>query len=340
MAWVEFHGARIKRLKKFSDFRRSLQWSVNEALGFLGSFWCEVMELCENGDISGWTPEYVCDLTGLSLSPERVWNALVTNNWIDVTSDGRFLIHDWLDYAGRFLRNKYASSESGKEYLKDVWRLHGRDYGNSDATQMQPKYNRSTSTPNLTKPYQKELSNSNQGELLKQAVAVFDLESSFEAVWKEYPAKDGKKKALVCYKATVKGVEGEQRVRKALKNYKAHLARQHWKQPKNGSTWFNNWEDWVDWKEPAKADARIAELINDLRKKLDGKPGKSAETVISKLESGTWGFEDYQKYLAIKSEAEDLYRYWAASGADEDKQKFSEVRKKLKGMLGDVAEGN
>jgi hypothetical protein len=25
-----------------------------------------------------------------------------------------------------------------------------------------------------------------------------------------------------------------------------------WKQPKNGETWFNNWQDWTTWVEPVK----------------------------------------------------------------------------------------
>lgn len=109
MAWVEFHGAKIKRLKKFGDMRRELRWSTNEALGFLGSFWSEVIELSEDGDISKWSPQYLCDLTETKLNPERVWQTLVRTGWIDMTEDGLYLIHDWMDTAGRFLEIKYKN---------------------------------------------------------------------------------------------------------------------------------------------------------------------------------------------------------------------------------------
>jgi hypothetical protein len=125
--WIEFHAARIKRLQKFSDFRKELSLSVNEALGFLGSLWGEVIELAESGDISGWSPEYVAERAGSNLNPERVWNALVKHRWIDVRPDGKHLIHDWLDCAGTFLRGKYASSNRHK--LQEIWSLHGRIYG-------------------------------------------------------------------------------------------------------------------------------------------------------------------------------------------------------------------
>lgn len=127
MAWIEFHAARIKRLKKFQDFRKSMSWSTIEALGFLGSFWGEVIELAEDGDITGWTPEYVAELTGLKISPERVWEALASNGWIDHRGEN-VIVHDWLDSAATYLRSKYAKDR--REILVDIWALHGKSYGN------------------------------------------------------------------------------------------------------------------------------------------------------------------------------------------------------------------
>jgi len=135
--WIEFHAARIKRLKKFSDFRKDLSLSVNEALGLLGSFWGEAIELAESGDISGWTPEYVAERAGSNLNPERVWKALVQHRWVDIRGNGTFVIHDWLDCAGTFLRGKYAGSN--KLRLQQIWALHGRVYaqkGNSTDNQL------------------------------------------------------------------------------------------------------------------------------------------------------------------------------------------------------------
>lgn len=112
MAWVEFHATRIIKLKKFSDFRTSLQMSKHEALGVLGSFWCEVIELREDGDITDWTPEYITELLGLKLSPERVWKALEAG-WVDNVNE-RKVVHDWWDTAGTYLSNRYRSSNPEK----------------------------------------------------------------------------------------------------------------------------------------------------------------------------------------------------------------------------------
>ena len=70
------------------------------------------------------------------------------------------------------------------------------------------------------------------------------LSDVFDELWAKYPAKDGKQVALRHFKASVKSEEDCQRIRIALDNYLVHLQANTWKQPKNGSTWFNNWTDW------------------------------------------------------------------------------------------------
>src|SRR5205085_1709759 len=56
--------------------------------------------------------------------------------------DGK-LIHDWLDYAGRFLISKYSSKN--KERLVEIWKLHGRSYGRVEGDQK-------ATTPDPTPP--------------------------------------------------------------------------------------------------------------------------------------------------------------------------------------------
>jgi uncharacterized protein YdaU (DUF1376 family) len=78
------------------------------------------------------------------------------------------------------------------------------------------------------------------------------LSDSFEKLWSEYPNKTGKKEALRHFNASVKTVEDLQKIWKAINNYMNHLLQPQnsFKQFQNGSTWFNNWRDWVDWVEP------------------------------------------------------------------------------------------
>lgn len=75
------------------------------------------------------------------------------------------------------------------------------------------------------------------------------FESDFAARWELYPNKDGRKAAARHWKASVKTSKDVQEFDRALSNYLEHLHVTGYR-AKQGATWFNNWRDWVDWKEP------------------------------------------------------------------------------------------
>lgn len=73
-------------------------------------------------------------------------------------------------------------------------------------------------------------------------------ETDFDKIWTRYPNKDGKKQALKHFMVSVKTKEDFEAIEKALKNY---LGSDRVKKGfvKNGSTWFNNWRDWIEFTE-------------------------------------------------------------------------------------------
>ena len=67
----------------------------------------------------------------------------------------------------------------------------------------------------------------------------------FDTVWTLYPSKIGKKRAEKYFYATVQTEEDFEKMKKALENYKkSDRVKKNFIQ--NASTWFNNWEDWID----------------------------------------------------------------------------------------------
>lgn len=67
----------------------------------------------------------------------------------------------------------------------------------------------------------------------------------FDALWKLYPNRQGRKAALRHFAASVKTKKNLEDIQKALTNYLASgTVRKGY--VKNGSTWFNQWEDWID----------------------------------------------------------------------------------------------
>lgn len=97
--------------------------------------------------------------------------------------------------------------------------------------------------------------------------SIKDKDIAFEEVWNEYPEKVGRKEAQKHFEATVKNAKDYENIKTALKNYK-DSDRVKKKFIQNGSTWFNNWPDWIDkksgkeppWYEklpPRKPDCRL-----------------------------------------------------------------------------------
>lgn len=72
--------------------------------------------------------------------------------------------------------------------------------------------------------------------------------SIFESLWDSYPRREGKKEALRHFIASVKTEKDCNDIKVALENYKASLKETNTptKYTKMGSTWFNNWKDWIN----------------------------------------------------------------------------------------------
>lgn len=71
------------------------------------------------------------------------------------------------------------------------------------------------------------------------------LSFNFDEIWEKYPNRDGKKLAIGYFKKSVKTLDDWNNINKALENYKSsdNVLKGF---IKNGSTWFNNWQDWIN----------------------------------------------------------------------------------------------
>ena len=70
----------------------------------------------------------------------------------------------------------------------------------------------------------------------------------FESLWTTYPKRVGKKAALRYFCSSVHTNKDYIDIKAALKNY-LESKRVYDGFVQNGSTWFNNWRDWIDFKE-------------------------------------------------------------------------------------------
>lgn len=83
----------------------------------------------------------------------------------------------------------------------------------------------------------------------------------FEEIWKMYPKRIGKKEALRHFNTSVITDEDLDKIKVALKNYmKSDTVKNGYIQ--NGSTWFNNWNDYIPENKPVvKKEPEVEEDI-------------------------------------------------------------------------------
>ena len=114
-----------------------------------------------------------------------------------------------------------------------------------------------------SKPLPRGIGIGNNNDNNKQHISVF------EYVWSRYPKKLGKHEALKHFYKTVITEEDKRDLLLALENFLS--SRQGKGDPKYipyGSSWFNKWQDWVNYKEPLSD----KEMENERRKSIGLRP--------------------------------------------------------------------
>ena len=138
MAWIESHTVLIRH-RKLIECARELRLKPVYLLGHLHVLWHIALEQAEDGDLSHWSDEFIAASACYPGDAPQFVSLLQNHKWLD----GK-VIHDWLDYAGRYLVKKYSSTN--KLRLIQIWAKHDREYG---ATQKRPESDPLATLPNL-----------------------------------------------------------------------------------------------------------------------------------------------------------------------------------------------
>ncbi len=89
----------------------------------------------------------------------------------------------------------------------------------------------------------------------KQKVSKSEIEAFFESVWKLYPNKKGKGQVSDAKKKILYEI-GYEHIASAVERYTKELAKDDWRKPQNGSTFFNSgYVDYLDWNYQPTKDA-------------------------------------------------------------------------------------
>lgn len=162
MAWIESHTVLVRHRKVLLT-AHDLGIKPVVLVGHLTVFWHAVLEQQEDGNLDGWPSAMIAQAAAWDDDADVFVHALRLRGWID-----DHLVHDWLDYVGKFLHSKYSTSNPKK--LKEIYAMHGYKYGKGKGkygkVKAQDKRNVSTgealekcdqpnllpNQPNLTKP--------------------------------------------------------------------------------------------------------------------------------------------------------------------------------------------
>lgn len=125
MAWIESHTVTLRHRKLIAS-AQELRLKPVYLLGHLHALWHAALEQQEDGDLSSWTDEMIAHAACYTGDPKKFVLLLLSKRWLD---DAR-TVHDWLDYAGKYLTGKYA--KRNKDRLAEIWKKYGRIYGSGE----------------------------------------------------------------------------------------------------------------------------------------------------------------------------------------------------------------
>lgn len=128
MAWIESHTV-LSRHRKVKETARALRIRPAYLIGHLHLLWHAALEQAEDGDLTRWTDEFIAESADYPGDAPQFVQLLRDHGWLD----GR-LLHDWTDYAGKYLIGKYA--KDNRDRLVEIWAKHGKKYGKKDPNQL------------------------------------------------------------------------------------------------------------------------------------------------------------------------------------------------------------
>ena len=120
MTWIKSHHSLANHPKLF-DLAQKMNWDTSLAIGKLHQFWWWCNDYCEDGDLRKHNSDRIGRAVGLFGSEcEKFMEAMISSGWIDEKPYLR--IHDWWDYVGRRLYEKYSKEPEKWKKIQDLYR--------------------------------------------------------------------------------------------------------------------------------------------------------------------------------------------------------------------------
>ena len=196
-------------------------------LGHLHVLWHAALEMQEDGDLSSWSDFVIAEKSDYHADAPKYVSLLQKHGWLgyrdsdkNLLPGSEKLIHDWLEYAGGYLKSKYRVNNPQK--LQIIWGKHGLTFRPSK----DGPPNRLSYLPNQDRVSYSE---------------------EFEKFWIHYPRKIEKQMAYRKYQATRKRGATAALLLTACQNYAVSAEKTEEGFIKHGATFLGPAEPWRDY---------------------------------------------------------------------------------------------
>lgn len=139
-------------------------------------------------------------------------------------------------------------TNSGRiEYVYNIFEHPQKQEGEKQGVENQPLEKQGVEIQAVENPTQLNTNSLNTEESKTDELSIADIVTEFETLWKLYPNKQGKAKALIAYKKARKNGVSYETVKQGIENYNGEIKAKKTAMEfiKHGSTWFNG-ECWND----------------------------------------------------------------------------------------------
>lgn len=174
---------------KFRKLQKRLSLPLFQVVGVLESLWHLTVQCADNGDLSRFSPEDICDFMGWLGNPDELIDALVECRWLDRV-DGGLFVHDWLDHAPTYVKDRHRKRESrAKDRHADSPAGFGvPDYPASpEPVQDSPGQSATISpSPGMSHPTQPNRTGPNQSQP-SQTNSIIDRSIDWKDRWSKVP---------------------------------------------------------------------------------------------------------------------------------------------------------
>ncbi|MDI3298358.1 MAG: hypothetical protein QJR08_04220 [Bacillota bacterium] len=157
MAWIESHQE-LRKHPKTIKLAKLLGITTAEALGRLHMLWWWAVDYAPDGDLTRFDPVDIAIGMEWEGDPDQLIQALLEcghgdhAGFLERTADGRLLIHDWDDYAGRLIERRAKNAERMRHKRAAHVDQAEDDTGGDRAQDVHGTCAARVRLPNLTKP--------------------------------------------------------------------------------------------------------------------------------------------------------------------------------------------